>query len=121
MIEVFSKVKYEYHPNILGHYVMTSEYVNGRNYYVSKSHKGKYGIWWDGSKNWIVGLSNLHKGKNLGYARLNKNTKTPINQKIWMLYHGKTQEKHIWRKAVDNFGLKWSAGKIFDDFYSNQL
>ena len=45
-------------PRIFGIYYRKSELVNGRNYY----EKGRYGLWWDGSKDWHLGISTL-KGK----------------------------------------------------------
>ena len=106
-MQVYGKSKILYEPNILGDYLKTHEYVNSRNYFKSTNDKSEYGIWWDG-KDWILG-SNLDKGQSIGYARLNKDSKNPDNQREWELYNGEENGKPIWKKFGKDFGIKWKC------------
>ena len=106
-MQVYGKSKILYEPNILGDYLKTHEYVNSRNYFKSTNDKSEYGIWWDG-KDWILG-SNLDKGQSIGYARLNKDSKNPDNQRGWELYYGEENGKPIWKKFGKDFGIKWKC------------
>ena len=56
---------YNYDPKIYGYYVLQTEKVNSRPYFQSIEN---YGIWWDGTEFWWIGLAS-NKGRQYGYAR----------------------------------------------------
>ena len=79
--------KYNYVPEIFGHYIRIQEVINEHNSYLSEDHNGSFGIWWC-NKKWRIGPIRT-KGQCLGYAKLDHDFKCPLNYTSnWMLYHG---------------------------------
>ena len=84
-IQVFyDSTNQEYtYDNIYGYYVRQEDLVNGREWYKNEDKS----IWWDGTDDWMIGLT-TEKGGTSGYASLrNDGSCLPkISNPEWNIY-----------------------------------
>ena len=87
LIQVFyGSTNQEYtYANIYGYYVRQEDLINGRAWYKNEGRS----IWWDGTDDWMIGLT-TEKGGTSGYASLrNDGSCLPkISNPKWILWDG---------------------------------
>ena len=88
--------EYTYEPGIFGIYNLQATLINGRKYY----KKNKYAISWDGLSRWFISLD-IHKGKSVGYAKLEKDVQNLHNTTDCILWDG-----NDWKDAGEMLRVK---------------
>ena len=94
---------------IIGHYELQPNEVNGRPYFKKGSHgflwgiqnKGSHGFWWDGIQNWWIG-DDSDKGQSIGFAYYEKDVFCPhqLSELNWELLDGT-----IWYSAGNDLDI----------------